>query len=324
MPTHTDSPSRGYVLALGDANMDITGTPSVQMRPCAAHPGAIRAKRGGCARNAAENLARLGCDSRLLSVFGDDANGRALLQATAAAGVDLAASLVLPATPSSTSLIVYDAEGELFCSVGDIGIVGQLTPERLHAQAALIRGAELIVANTVLSVDALSWLFNHCGDRPLFIDTVDGFLAPRILPWLACVDTLKPNRAEASQLSGLPFGSREHAAPIADWFHHAGVRRVVLSLGQYGLYYSDGDLAGWLPPLPVDVVNVSGAGDALMAGLAYGRLEGMAFADSVRFGLGCAALTLGGEDNNHPALSPSAVRLLLQRAATPRTGAPGA
>ncbi|WP_051228740.1 PfkB family carbohydrate kinase [Paludibacterium yongneupense] len=317
-PTGGNSDGR-YAVVIGNSNMDIAGTrvPGVAMRAFDAGPGVIRYKRGGVARNVAENLARLGCDCRFVSVFGDDHHGQALWAATSEAGVDLSPSRIVPDATTSTCLVVNDSAGEMFYAIADLSIIERLSPAHLADHSELLEGAALIVTNTDLSEEALDWLFTRHGDRPLLVDTVDAFYAGRILPWLSRVHTIKPNRAEASQLSGLPFKSREHAPPIADWFHRAGVMQVVLSLGEYGLYYSNGQSAGWMEPLPVDVVNVSGAGDALLAGLAYGWLEGQPFVDALRFACGCAALTLTTEDNNYPALSPSAVRELLRRARAP-------
>ncbi|WP_051228792.1 PfkB family carbohydrate kinase [Paludibacterium yongneupense] len=313
----TESRANRYAVVIGDANLDITGTPDVAMRSRMPHPGSIRTKPGGCARNVAENLARLGCDTRLVSVFGDDADGRELMAVTLLTGVDLSPSRIITATPTANCLLVYDGDGEIFCTVGDVSIVSQITPERLQEHSALLQDAALIVVNTVLPAATLAYLCEHYGDRPLFVDTIDALLADRIRPWLARVHTLKPNRAEASQLSGLPFGSREDAAPVAAWFHRAGVAHVVLSLGEYGLYYSNGADAGWMTPPQVTIANTTGAGDALMAGLAYGWLQGLPFVETTRFALGCAALTLTCDDNTHPALSAQAVGRLLQEGAPP-------
>jgi pseudouridine kinase len=310
------SAAPGYVVVVGNANMDIAGArqPAVVMRPCDAGPGTIRYKPGGVGRNVAENLARLGCDCRFLGLFGDDDHGRALQEATRAAGVDLSTAHIVSDAATSTCLVVNDGAGELFYAIADLAIVERFDPRLLDSHQSLLQGARAIVSNAVLREDTLARLFTQHGDRPLFIDTVDGFYAGRILPWLAHIHTLKPNRAEASQLSGLPFESREHARPIAEWFHRAGVVQVVLSLGAYGLYYSNGEDAGWMEPLPVDVVNVNGAGDALMAGLVHGWLEARPFADTVRFACACAALTLGSDNNNHDALSPALVHELIRRA----------
>ncbi len=68
--------------------------------------------------------------------------------------------------------------------------------------------------------------------------------------------------------------------------------------------------SGWQAALPVVVVNATGAGDALMAGLLYDHLHGAALAQAVSFASGCAALTLTAPHANHPGLSVAAVQQL--------------
>jgi pseudouridine kinase len=300
-----------YIVVIGDATIDMMAIATRPVRPYASHQcSGVYQKRGGCARNTAENLARLGCDTRLISAFGDDPSGHDLMAATRLAGVDLAASRQIPGSASATVLIVNDPSGEHFCIIGDDSISQSLTAQWLQTQRPLLQDAALIVANTRLSDESLAWLFTEHHDQPIFIDTVAMDVVERIRPWLAQVHTIKLSRVEARHLSGLPFSSREHAPAIASWFHDQGLQQVILSLGEYGVYFSNGEHAGWMEAPTTTVVDVTGAGDALMAGLAYGWFNALPFIDTVQFALGCAAMTLSTRDNNHPELTRDAVMLL--------------
>jgi pseudouridine kinase len=73
---------RGYVLAsepfvavVGGANMDICASPARRLRTHDSNPGSVVTSPGGVARNIAENLARLGVDSRLVTAVGADHHG---------------------------------------------------------------------------------------------------------------------------------------------------------------------------------------------------------------------------------------------------------
>ncbi len=93
---------------------------------------------------------------------------------------------------------------------------------------------------------------------------------------------LKPNRLEAETLSGIALSGREDVAKVAAWFHQHGLNRLVLSMGGDGVYYSDiSGESGWSAPIKTNVINVTGAGDAMMAGLASCWVDGMPFAESV-------------------------------------------
>ena len=119
-----------------------------------------------------------------------------------------------------------------------------------------------------MTEDALAWLFSHAGSVPIFVDTVSAFKAPKIRNWLSHIHTLKPNRLEAEILSGMTITGPKDAPKAAKWFHEQGVQRIALSMGAAGVFYSEIDgQSGWSSPLPVNIVNVTGAGDAMMAGL---------------------------------------------------------
>ena len=94
----------------------------------------------------------------------------------------------------------------------------------------------------------------------------------KIRPWLHRIHTLKPNRTEAEQLCGFTIAGPDTWPMAAAWFHRAGVQRLFLSLGDQGIFYSDGECQGHLPVLGSPVVNVTGGGDAFMAGLAHAWL----------------------------------------------------
>ena len=130
---------------------------------------------------------------------------------------------------------------------------------------------------------------------------------------LSKIHTLKPNRLEAETLSGIALSGREDVAKVAAWFHQHGLNRLVLSMGGDGVYYSDiNGESGWSAPIKTNVINVTGAGDAMMAGLASCWVDGMPFIDSVRFAQGCSSMALACEYTNNPELSIANVTSLVE------------
>lgn len=310
---------KGYILAeaprtvvIGGANMDITGIAGAPLRQGDSNPGRVLASPGGVARNIAENLARLGLDVRLVSVVGDDLHGRSLLEATQRAGVDVQNVLVLPDAATPTYLSIQGPDGDMALAINDMDALARLTPARLVGCRELVRHAGRLIADANLSEDALAWLFAE-AQAPVMVDPVSAFKAERLRPWLARISLLKPNRLEAASLSGLPLTAPHDAPRVADWFHEQGVQQVVLSLGSEGLFYSDGHSSGWAPAvLPAGgIVNTTGAGDALMAGLACGLQDGLPLEESARMAQACAALTLATPMTNSPILSRAAVEACL-------------
>ena len=311
----------GFVMAVGGANMDIGASADQGLRSGDSTPGRVRFFPGGVARNVAHNLALLGHAVRLVSAVGDDPPGHALLAATRQAGVDVGACRVLPGVATAAYVSVHDASGEVLMAVNDMQVLEQLSPAALEPLAEALSRAAALVLDCNLSEAALGWLFAQHRSTPVFVDAVSANKCRRLLPWLDRVHTIKLNRLEAQALSGLAANSPAEVEAVALWLHRQGVRHVVVSVGAQGLYFSEADIAsaagqqigahGWLAALPVGVLNTSGAGDALMAGLVHSQLLHAPLAEAVRFAGGCAALTLTTLSANHPALSVARVEQLL-------------
>ena len=306
-----DTPA-GAVLVVGAANMDITGSTRNPLTPGDSIPGHIRSAPGGVARNVAENLARLGTPVHVLAAVGDDAFGNSMLASTSKAGVGVSGCWVLPGLSTSTYMSVHGADGDMAIAINDLDIVESLTPERLAGRKNLLQAARALMLDCNLSGAALQYLFQNAAGRPVFVDAVSAFKCRRVRPWLAGIHTLKVNQLEARALSGIAHNGEEANAGMVAWLHAQGVQRVVLSLGEHGVYWSErgGAHALQAPPV-VPVVNVTGAGDALMAGLMHQTLAGIPLREAARFGCACAAMTLLVPDANHAGMSEAAVRQFL-------------
>jgi pseudouridine kinase len=304
----------GYVLVVGAANLDILSAAQSLLTMGDSNLGRIRCTPGGVARNTAENLARLGHTTRLIAAVGDDAFGRNLLDVTRAAGVDIQLCAVLTEHATSTYLSVHHSQGEMAVAVNDMGIVDAITPEFLAAHTAVIKQASAVVVDCNLPADTLAWLLSQ-SKAPVFVDAVSAAKCLRIRPHLRGIHTLKLNQIEAQKLTGLPCESPADIQAAAAWLYGEGVRQILVSLGERGMLWSDMQAGqGLQAALPCKVVNVTGAGDALLAGWVHAFMHRQPLADAARFAQACAALTVGSESANHPGLSVTAVTHLLHPA----------
>ncbi len=304
-----------FVLVLGGANMDISGSTTQPLVLSDSNPGRIRCAPGGVGRNVAENLARLGNTTRLLTAVGDDLYGRSLLDTTRNAGVDVRGSWVLAGEATSTYLSLHGPDGDMAVAVNDMGILECITPERLTPHATWVQQASALVVDCNLGAPALEWLFANRGTTPVFVDAVSAFKCQRIRPWLAHVHLLKVNRLEAQALCDFGIDSDADIERATQSLHALGVEQVMLSLGERGVYWSARNAGqGWQAAPHTTVANATGAGDALMAGLVHAFVDQQDLQAAIPFALGCAALTLASEHANHPALSAAAVAQCMHNA----------
>jgi 1-phosphofructokinase family hexose kinase len=96
---------------------------------------------------------------------------------------------------------------------------------------------------------------------------------------------LKPNAAEASELTRLPIRSAEQALAAA--MAMPGSAQIVISMGAAGALLVEAG-RGWLATPPaIQQHNPIGAGDSLVAGLVWGLNKGLASAAMLQWGVAC-------------------------------------
>lgn len=299
------------VVLVGGANMDITGRSSQAVLASDSNPGQVYFAPGGVARNVAENLARLGLNTHLISLVGDDEFGRRIVETTRGAGVNVNAVRARPGASTAIYLSLFGPDGALISAVNDMAIFDQLNPLELQHHQALLSRASGIVADCNLPPETLGGLLETTSAGPVFVDAVSVAKCVRLLPWLHHIHTLKINRAEAQTLSRRSVADVDDARAAALDLHCRGVGQVVISLGEAGACWCDAQgETGFLPSSTrtQTIVNTSGAGDALLAGLVAAHFRQMPLRQAVKCGLACAELTLMSPLANAPGMSAALIR----------------
>jgi len=109
---------------------------------------------------------------------------------------------------------------------------------------------------------------------------------------------VKPNADEAHEITGQPIAGDEDALRAAAFFLGQGSELVALSLGADGLLLAGhGSAVRARPPL-IQALNPVGAGDALLAGIAWALERGLGLDELARWGVasGTAAAMRVGTD----------------------------
>ena len=97
-----------YVTVVGGVNMDIGGWPGEVPVMQDSNPGVVRMSLGGVGRNIAHNMALLGMDVRMVTVFGDDINAQKIAASCGELGIDISQSPIIPEGRTSTYLFITD------------------------------------------------------------------------------------------------------------------------------------------------------------------------------------------------------------------------
>ena len=304
MDCHQDAP-HAELVCIGGANIDRKLRTLATLQMGTSNPSVQFEAFGGVARNVAENLARLGLPTQLISAVGDDAAGSALLAQAASIGVSTQHTWVAPGAATGSYTAVLDDRGQMLLALAAMPLTDQLTPQFLKQSSAQRTRARLTVLDLNLPAISVAALLEEARDRghALVVVAVSEPKMNRLPQDLRGLQCLILNRGELQAL--LPE-ARDDAQAFAA-LHGRGVRQIVLTQGSDGVICSQaGEPVRHLPAAAVDVVDVTGAGDAFAAGVCAGLYQSpQDLAAACRIGLRLAALTLQTTATVHPELSPA-------------------
>ena len=295
-----------HLLIIGAASIDTKGRADQTIQAGTSTPGSIRVSVGGVGRNIAENLARLGEPVVLLSAVGDDGSGRRILQQAAECDIDTSHMIVDSEQHTAAYLAVLDDTGNAVMSIDDMGINRRLiTPDFVYRRRSLFRDARMIVVDANLSTATLKTIFRMARRYgvPICADPTTASLAPRLCPHLPDLTLVTPNAAETEALCESPITDRESGLIAAHKLISLGVRIAIVTLGATGLIYATSQESGHVPAVECEIVDFTGAGDALTAAVIFGLLNDFPIDEAVRLGARAAALTLESRETVCPTLS---------------------
>ena len=306
----------GYLVALGGANLDIKGYPDRCFIPGTSNPGRIFSTPGGVARNTAANLAELNARVYLITAVGQDFYGEMILKKTGDSGVNLEYIIKSGRYQTGTYLAVLDNQGELQAAVADMEIIREIVPESLQDISSLFSQSDYIFADTNLTVPVLEWLLTADFDVPIIADPVSREKAGKIKDLIGKIAYLTPNLEEYFYLYGLDQelklesflknntrgepvtrGSAERIKEIITSSRKSLTpgTEVLVSLGPAGVIYA-GSGQDFYQPSPGyggrEVIETTGAGDALTAGFIRGLQLGFEPEKAAALGQQAALLTI--------------------------------
>jgi len=109
-------------------------------------------------------------------------------------------------------------------------------------------------------------------------------------------DFVKPNVAEMEELIGHPLKTRRDVTEAALAVQRQGVALVVVSMGERGSVWVDRQTSLWVQAPSVAAHNTSGAGDAMVSGIVYGRMQDWALRECAVLSAALATCVVAARD----------------------------
>ena len=251
----------------------------------------VREDPGGKGINVSKVIAKLGGTSRALALLGGTV-GEKIRAMLSEEGIDVWAFEAKGET--RTNLKVVDPKLGTNTDINEPGPLASIAT--LDAMLAALTGAinrgDIVVLSGSLPKGAPVATYGAwtracaAAGAKVFLDA-DGSALTHGLgahPYL-----VKPNDAELSRLCGRELADEEQVAEEAVRLVNGGVHRVIVSMGGAGAVIADESHVLLARSPKVSVGSTVGAGDSVVAALAYAEERGMSLEDAARLAMATGA-----------------------------------
>jgi len=283
----------GKVVVFGSFVADLTGRGKRFPLPGETVLGSsFKSGPGGKGSNQAVAAHRAGADVEFITKLGEDTFGSMARDFYAAEGMSTDKLLTDKEVATGGALIMVNEETSQNEIMVILGSCDNITAQDIESRRDTIESADLLLLQMEINPDALEYIIRLAHEKNVCIILNPAPAQPLSDELLAMLDTVTPNETEAFTLTGVKVETVEDARQAAAVFMSKGVRNVVITLGDKGVYVTDGKREERYERIPVQAVDTTGAGDAFNGGFVKKLADGKDIFEAARYGNCTGALSV--------------------------------
>lgn len=229
---------------------------------------------GGKGFNQGVAAHKAGADVTMVTKLGQDAFADIALNTMNELHMDTGRVLYSDTTETGCALIMVDENSSQNEIVVILGACNTITDQEVDSLEDLVGQSEYLLTQLETNVSSVERIVDTAYRKGVKVILNTAPVQPVSDELLGKIDLITPNEVEAEILTGIRVDSEEAADKAADWFFSKGVKNVLITLGQRGVYINTGEKKGIIPAYKVDAVDTTGAGDAFNGGLLAALAEG--------------------------------------------------
>ena len=261
------------VICIGAAFIDELFHVKEEMMVGTTNDASLTKTAGGVSRNIAQQLALLGVEVQLISVFGNDGDGDWLKQICTDAGVNLDASITKRGLSGKYTGIL-NVDGSLFTGFISNESAELISAAHLENNKKLLKTASFLLADANINALAGEWLlsFSQQTGIPLILEPVSVPHAKKFRNTnLSGLYLVTPNEDELPMLCSEKALFTQHQ--IQELLEK-GVENVWLHHGKLGAAIYSKERSITLHAPEIEIVDCTGAGDGSLSGFIVGKTLG--------------------------------------------------
>jgi len=281
----------GPILVVGSSNMDLVV--KINQFPLPGETllgGDFFMNNGGKGANQAIAVSRLGGNIQFVCKTGSDSFRDQTVNLFKEEGIDTRWMLVDEKKPSGVAVIMVDKNGENSIVVAS-GANSSLCLADIDNLECEWESIKFVLLQLEIPIETVQHIVNLAFDKgkKVILNPAPAADLPEDL--FKKLHILTPNKIEAESISGVKITDKESLVKAAEVLHSWGVANVIITLGSEGVLHYNGT-PKWIPAIPTEAVDTTGAGDVFNAALTVALAEGKGFEEAIRFANKAASISI--------------------------------
>ena len=227
---------------------------------------------GGKGCNQAIAISRLGGKVNFISKLGDDEYGKLAINKLQKDNIDTSNIIISKMHRTGVAGIHVDKNTGKNAITVVRGAPSSMTIDEINID--IIKQSKIFLTQLEVPLDVTLYCLKTAKKNGL-INILNPAPACKLNnQFFELIDYFTPNETEAEFYSGVKINNEDDAKKSAKKLIKLGIKNVIITLGEKGLFYSNGKKEIYIKASKVKAIDTTGAGDAFNGGFSVALLEG--------------------------------------------------